>query len=114
MKGRRIQTEELVEAGPVAEVVVDDAEWGSSTGGPVEAGDTVPTSPTGVTEHEIERDERLDPWIGRSVQDPSRLPSGHVERRVAPARDAESPDDESAGGLAGIVGRDDRLIDRGK
>jgi hypothetical protein len=101
---------------PVSETPVRDKRWGDSVEGPVRGeGDVVPPSATGASERMLQRDARRDPWSGPPVQDTDDLPSGYYRDRVpAEGYNTDVPDDEKAGGNAGIVGEDERLIDRGK
>lgn len=93
-----------------------DAAWGDATEGPVRGkGDELPApSPTGVTERMLNRDEQRDPWSGKPVQDTSELPSGTQPEAHPPRDSMTNPDDPRTGGEAGLVGKDDRLVDRGK
>jgi hypothetical protein len=115
MKADRSKTREGAEDATMSETVVHDPEWGDSSEGPVRGGhDVLPPSATGVTERMLERDARRDPWGGAPVQDLGEIRSGYYPGRALAEDYAPSPDDEQSGGDAGIVGKDDRLIDRGK
>jgi hypothetical protein len=88
---------------PASATKVHDDVWGDSTEGPVRGEGTPEPGGTWA------RDERLDPWGGPPVQNVDALPSGDPVRPVPVDPDATHPDDEKAGGFAGVVGRDDRL-----
>jgi hypothetical protein len=101
-KGARAEDEVMTET------VVRDKVWGDSAEGPVRGeGDVVEG---GVWNRDVTR----DPGGGPAVQNVRPLPS--PEPDVRPARDdgTGALTDEQTGGEAGVVGKDDRLYDRGK
>jgi hypothetical protein len=115
MKSNRIDREAPAGMDRMSETRSHDPDWGDSTEGPVRReGEIAPPSATGVTERLLPRDSRRDPWGGPPVQNVDELPSGFYDDRHPADGYTDVPDDEATGGLAGIVGRDDRLIDRGK
>jgi hypothetical protein len=85
----------------LTESPVHDRVWGDSAEGPVHGGDDV------VPGGQWDRDERLDPWGGRPVQNVDVLPSS--EPHIRPVAAGENPLDDETGGNAGIVGHDEEV-----
>lgn len=92
----------------MSETVVHDKVWGDSAEGPVRGEVEVATGGAWT------RDVTRDPSGGPAVQNVDVLPSPDPAVRIARDAGTGAVTDEQTGGRAGIVGEDDRLIDRGK